>query len=162
MKIKYIKVNFNDSYQYKYKHYDGCCNDMKEHENLFFLSGNYESFNSEEYGLEIPKMCLYEKEVFDSWGDEIENEYFYPINMCPFCEEKYEYEVIKEVDYSDIYNKVKNKREEYWNKFNKCDSIKNKDKLIKIVRKCDDFLNNMYQIGDFKELSDDDINKLDN
>ena len=40
---------------------------MKEHENLFFLSGNYESFNSEEYGLEIPKMCLYEKEVFDSW-----------------------------------------------------------------------------------------------
>ena len=155
MKIELIKLKFNDTYAYKYKPFKHCCEAIQNNKNIIF-TGEDIVFD-EMFGLDtsdydesvIPQFCTSYTETFNSYEDEFENIYNYPIQFCPHCSEKIEIEVVDEIDVSEEYNQLSKQRDELWKKCQKTDSKKKENELREQVRDLDNRINGFYTLSEW-------------
>lgn len=155
MKIELIKIKFNDTYAYKYKPFKYCCEAIQNNKNIIFTGEDL--VYDEMFGLDtsdydesvIPQFCTSYTETFNSYEDEFENIYNYPIQFCPHCSEKIEIEVVDEIDVSEEYNQLSKQRDELWKKCQKTDSKKKENELREQVRDLDDRINGLYTLSEW-------------
>ena len=151
MKIKLIKLKFNDTHSYKYKPFTYCCDEIQNDKAIVFtedindIGGEYK-----DEGISIPHFCTSHTEVITSYEDEWEQTDNYPIQFCPHCGEKIEISVVDEIDVSDKYNELSKQRDELWTKCQRTDSKKEERELRKQVRKLDDQIDDFYELGEWK------------
>ena len=151
MKIELIKLKFNDVCAYKYKPFQCCCDEI-QNDKTIILTGEDLVHSDDCWGDEryIPQFCTSHTEVITSYEDEWEQTDNYPIQFCPHCGEKIEISVADEIDVSDKYDELSKQREELWKKCKRTDSIKEASELREQVRKLDDQINDLYELGKWK------------
>lgn len=153
MKIKLIKLKFNDTHSYKYKPFTYCCNKIQNDKAIVFTGEDINDIGGEykDEGISIPHFCTSHTEVITSYEDEWEQTDNYPIRFCPHCGEKIGISVVKEIDVSDKYKELTKQRDELWNKCYRTDSKRKESKLKEQVRDLDDQINDFYELGEWKE-----------
>ena len=151
MKIKLIKLKFNDTHSYKYKPFKYCCDEIQNDKDIVFtdedLIHSDDCWDDERY---IPQICTSHTEVITSYEDEWEQTDNDPIRFCPHCGEKIGISVVKEIDVSDKYNELTEQRKELWKKCQRTDSKKEEHELRKQVRKLDNQINGFYELDEWK------------
>ena len=156
MKIELFKLKFNDTCTYKYKPFKYCCEAIQNNKNIIF-TGEDLVFD-EIFGLDpsdydesvIPQFCTSYTETFNSYEDEFENTYNYPIEFCPHCGEKIEIEAVDEIDLSKEYNQLSRQRDELWKECQKTDSKKKENELREQVRDLDNKINGFYELSEWR------------
>lgn len=151
MKIKLIKLKFNDTQSYKYKPFKYCCKTIQQNKSIDFMDEDLvyiDDYWDDERC--IPQFCTLHKEIIDCYEDELEIDKNYPIQFCPHCGEKIEISVVDEIDMSDKYNELTKQRDELWKRCQRTDSKKEESELRKQVRKLDDQINDFYELGEWK------------
>lgn len=155
MKIELIKLKFNDTYSYKYKPFKHCCEAIHNNNSIIFTDEDFVyndelGINNSDYDDNpIPQFCTSYTETFNSWGDEFENVYNYPIQFCPHCGKKIEIKVVNEIDTSEEYEELTNQRNELWKKCQNTDSKKEENELREQVRCLDDRINGFYVLSEW-------------
>ena len=146
MKIKLIKLKFNDTHSYKYKPFTYCCNKIQNDKAIVFTGEDINDIGGEykDEGISIPHFCTSHYE--DEW-EQTDN---YPIRFCPHCGEKIGISVVKEIDVSDKYKELTKQRDELWKKCQSTDSKKEDYELRKQVRKLDDQIDDFYELDEWK------------
>ena len=103
MKIELIKLKFNDTYSYKYKPFQYCCDEIQNDKAIVFTGEDLVCndifglvVRDSDYTI-IPQFCNSYTEIFNSCGDEYEQTDNYPIQFCPHCGEKIEISVADEI-----------------------------------------------------------------
>lgn len=152
MKIKLIKLKFNDTHSYKYKPFTYCCNKIQNDKAIVFTDEDINDIGGEykDEGISIPHFCTSHTEVITSYEDEWEQTDNYPIRFCPHCGEKIGISVVKEIDVSDKYKELTKQRDELWKKCQSTDSKKEDYELRKQVRKLDDQIDDFYELDEWK------------
>lgn len=152
MKIKLIKLKFNDTHSYKYKPFTYCCNKIQNDKAIVFTGEDINDIGGEykDEGISIPHFCTSHTEVITSYEDEWEQTDNYPIQFCPHCGEKIEISVVDEIDVSDKYNELSKQREDLCKKCRRTDSKKEDSELREQVRKLDDQIDDFYELGEWE------------
>lgn len=153
MKIKLIKLKFNDTHSYKYKPFAYCCDEIQSDKAIIFTGKDISDIGGEyeDDGISIPQFCTSHTEVITCYEDEWEQTDNYPIQFCPHCGEKIEISVVDEIDVSYTYNELSKQREELWEKCQRTDSKKKESELREQVGKLDNQINDFYELGEWKE-----------
>lgn len=151
MRIELVKQKFNDSRGYKYKPFQYCCNKLSDSTVIEFSNEcPNESGMCDEDG-HIPQMMIHESEMVYSYGDEWQQDGYYPIRFCPFCGEPIEVDVISVEDKTEYYNRLKQDRGTVWEKCRETDSKTEEQNLLKQRNKLDNLINSLYELGEYKE-----------
>ena len=152
MKIELIRLKFNDTHSYKYKPFKHCCDEIQKDKTIVFTGEDIKGIGGkyEDDGIYIPQFCTSYTEIFNSWGDEFEQTDNYPIQFCPHCGKKIEISIVDEIDVSDKYEELTKQRDELWRKCQKTDSKKKESELSEQVRKLNDQINDLYELGEWK------------
>ena len=104
MKIDLVKINLGDSYKYKFKRYEPCCDEILDNPCIDFTNYNLtkETLDNE------PRYCLTSTDSYDdaAWEDN------YPIKFCPHCGKPIEIKTVEVIDYSEKFSALVKKREE--------------------------------------------------
>lgn len=156
MKIELIKLKFNDTYSYKYKPFQYCCDEIQNDKAIVFTGEDLVC--NDTFGLVvrdsddniIPQFCTSYTETFDSWGDEYEQTDNYPIKFCPHCGEKIEISVVNEIDMSDKYEELTKQRYDLLQKSMRTDSKKEEFRLRERIKEIDNKINDFYELGEWK------------
>ena len=156
MQISLIKLKFNDTYVYKYKPIEYCCEKIKRNESIVFTNEDLaeEFLSDDDYdsiaeGIPLPKFCTSVTRTVGSWGDEWEEATNYPINFCPHCGKPINIEVSAEADISATYTMLEKQRKDLWKKCQKTDSKKKEAELREQVSELDRKINELYMLGEF-------------
>lgn len=87
MKIELIKLKFNDTYSYKYKPFQYCCDEIQNDKAIVFTGEDLVCndifglvVRDSDYTI-IPQFCNSYTEIFNSCGDEYEQTDNYPIQF---------------------------------------------------------------------------------
>lgn len=152
MTIELVKVKIDDAIAYKHKPIKYCCEKLKNNPCVTFTQDNIidtsYSLDDEEIS---PQFCVTYLDELDEYGetwDIIEN---HPIQFCPHCGEKIEIEIVDEIDVTEKYKLLKEKRQKLWKECQQTDS-KNKEKELRIeVQKLDKKINKFYDLEEFTE-----------
>ena len=95
MKIDLVKINLGDSYKYKFKRYEPCCDEILDNPCIDFTNYNLtkETLDNE------PRYCLTSTDSYDdaAWEDN------YPIKFCPYCGKPIEIKTVKVIDCSEKF-----------------------------------------------------------
>lgn len=154
MKIELIRQTFDSSVGYKHKPIKWCCEKLKNNP-LINLTDEYTDDNNlDEYEHPIPSVAMKHTEIISSWGDEWEEDTYYKINYCPFCNKPIEISIIKEEDVTEFYSNLVKERKETWDKYRKTDSKRKSDELMKRVHYLDDCINWFYDLSEYKKLEE--------
>lgn len=104
MKIDLVKINLGDSYKYKFKKYEPCCDDILDNPCIDFTNYNL----TEETPDNEPRYCLTNTESLDdvAWCEN------YPIKFCPHFGEPIEIKTVEVIDCSEKFSALVKKREE--------------------------------------------------
>lgn len=104
MKIDLVKINIGDSYKYKFKRYEPCCDEILDNPCIDFTNYNL----TKETPDNEPKYCLTSTDSYDdaAWEDN------YPIKFCPHCGEPIEIKTVKVIDCSEKFPVLVKKRRE--------------------------------------------------
>lgn len=127
MKIELTRVRFGESFNYKYKSRQYCCDRLKENPSIILTNEElmYESetedFSNDEH-IPIPRMCITEKDC--SYGIEYPETNNYPIKYCPFCGEKIDISVDGEIDVTEEFDKLNKEKKELLKRRRETDSKK--------------------------------------
>lgn len=152
MKIELTKLKFNNTHSYKYKPFQYCCGEIQNDKAIVFtgedLVHSDDCWDDKRY---IPRFCTSYTETVGSWEDEYEQTDNYPIKFCPHCGKKIEISVVNDIDVSDKYEELSKERGELWKKCQKTDSKKEEYDLREQVRKLDNQIENLYELGEWKE-----------
>lgn len=153
MKIELIKLKFNDTYSYKYKHFDYCCKDIQDNKSIVFTDDDLYSYRDckDDNGTVIPQLCTSYIETFTSWKDEFEQVINYPIKLCPHCGEKIQIFIGNEIDMSNKYDELSKQRDKLWKKYQKVDSKKKEAELLRQREILDYQINNFYVLNEYDE-----------
>lgn len=152
MKIELMKVTFNNTYLYKYKPFEYCCDDFKDNDSIIFTDENFIDFDEvycDKNYKSIPQFCTtktIEESSFDEVWDVIDN---YPIRYCPHCGEKIEISIADEIDLSSEYSELKSTRKSAFCEANETDSKKKEAELREKVRKLDKRINWFWQVSEY-------------
>ncbi len=149
MKIKLIKVTFDDTFAYKYLPFKHCCDAIGENEAITFTDQNfaYDIENDELYP--IPRFCTSYNYTEGSYLDTWEETTNYPINYCPHCGEKIEIEVTDETDISSEFSHLESARKSLFSEANKTDSKRKEAELREQVRELDQKINWFYNLAEW-------------
>lgn len=152
MKIELIKLKFNDTYSYKYKPFQYCCDEIQNDKAIIFTDEDINDIDGEyeDDGISIPQFCTSHTEVITSYEDEWEQTDNYPIQFCPHCGKKIEISVVDEIDMSDKYEELTKQRNELWEKYLRTDSKKKEAELREQVRKLDKQIDSFYWLDEWK------------
>ena len=104
MKIDLVKINLGDSYEYKFKKYEPCCDDILDNPCIDFTNYNLTGETPDNE----PRYCLTNNESCDdaAWCEN------YPIKFCPHCGEPIEIKTVEVIDRSEKFSALVKKREE--------------------------------------------------
>lgn len=104
MKIDLVKINIGDSYKYKFKRYEPCCDEILDNPCIDFTNYNL----TKETPDNEPKYCLTSTDSYDdaAWEDN------YPIKFCPHCGKPIEIKTVEVIDCSEKFSALVKKREE--------------------------------------------------
>lgn len=155
MKIELVKLKFNDTHSYKYKPFKYCCETMQNNKSIVFTDEDLMfDDKSELVGINhgddvIPQFCTSHIETFDSYGDEFEFTYNYPIKFCPHCGKKIEIKVVDEIDVSEEYQELSQRRKELADRHQKTDSKKDCLELIKQIQDIYSKINYFYYFDEW-------------
>lgn len=149
MKLKLIKVKFDETFAYKYLPFEHCCDAIGKNETITFTDQNF-AYDIEDDSLyPIPKFCTsyhYNESSYDDTWEMTEN---FPINYCPHCGEKIEIEVIDETDISSQFTELETKRKHLFRAANKTDSKKRENELREQVRELDQKINWFFSLAEW-------------
>ena len=174
MKIKVVKQirNFNDGYDdvqsvsYKTLSFDYCCSELKNHKHIDLLheeidkcrncypgpDGCNECSYEYESGKVLGMMFIYDDTYPEPWEDYYTTDTDYTIlSYCPFCGEKIEVEVVKEINITDEYNNLEEKSEAAYKKWIKCNSVKRRATLENEYRELSNKLYGMERLSEYVE-----------
>lgn len=151
MKIELIKLKFNDTCSYKYKHFDFCCEAIQNNKAIVFTDEDLFDYSQENNNANLPQFCTSYTETYTSWEDEFEQVINYPIKFCPHCREKIEITLEKEIDVADKYDELSKQRDKLWNKYKKIDSKKKEAELKEQIKNLDNQINNFYVLNEYDE-----------
>lgn len=143
MKIDLVKINLGDSYKYKFKRYEPCCDDILDNPCIDFTNYNL----TKETPDNEPRYCLSNIETSDdeAWCDN------YPIKFCPHCGEPIEIEVTETIDFSEGYNTLAKKKHYTLERLRNTDSIKEYDKLLVQKKDLDEKINAISELCEYSE-----------
>lgn len=143
MKIDLVKINLGDSYKYKFKRYEPCCDDILDNPCIDFTNYNL----TKETPDNEPRYCLSNIETYDdeAWCDN------YPIKFCPHCGEPIEIEVTETIDFSEGYNTLAKKKHDTLERLRNTDSIKEYDKLLVQKKDLDEKINAISELCEYSE-----------
>ena len=150
MKIELIKLKFNDTYSYKHKPFQYCCDEIHQNDCIIFTNEDLSPLKHINDGNFIPQFCTSHTEVITSYEEECEHTDNYPIQFCPHCGEKIEISVVEEIDVSDKYNELSKQRDELWKKCQRTDSKKEEFELMEQVGKLDKQIDSFYWLDEWK------------
>lgn len=108
MKVEIIKQNLGDEVSYKYKPMSFCCEKLEKNPLINLIADEYD--NDVNYIFE-PQFCITDHDTWTEWGEDFEEDNYYPIKFCPFCGEKIEIEIVKEEDVTDEYERISRERD---------------------------------------------------
>lgn len=94
MKVEIIKQNLGDECSYKYKPMSFCCEKLARNPVIELVADRYDV--TKNY-ISEPQFCIANYEEWTEWEEEFHRDDYYPIKFCPFCGEKIETEIIREV-----------------------------------------------------------------
>lgn len=168
MKVKLVKVIFEDNHVYKYYPFNYCCEKLKRNPIILFSSeeetpslycencNHCDELDSDECkhckayqcnDSDVPCFKM-EKDIEESdYYDSYMIEYYLNINYCPHCGEKLEVEVADTIDCSQKYVELKNTREKLLEKCKNTDSKSEETDLFKQIRDLDNQINDFYEVG---------------
>lgn len=161
MKIELIRQRFNNTRGYKYKPFSYCCDKIKDNPRIE-LSDNVELDENnlddclDDDECTFPAFAIWHSETVHSYEDEWENDYYYKISHCPFCGEPIEITVVGEEDVDEQYKALAKQREELWKKYNRTDSKKKSEELLKQVRELDGKINWFYALVEYRDVKYED------
>lgn len=154
MKLKLIKVKFNDTFTYKYLPFEYCCDEIQENGVIVFADRDFaytqDFYDDEEDATDfIPQFCTTLTEERTSYEDIWEETTNYPINFCPHCGEKIEIEVSDEIDLSSQFSVLVEKRNSLFKASNRTDSKKREQELREQVRELDQKINWFFSLAEW-------------
>lgn len=155
MRIELVKQKFNGSRGYKYKPFQYCCNKLRD---STVINLSEECTEDEIYDDEyrnIPQITIHESEMVYSYGDEWQQDYYYPIKFCPFCGEPIEVEVVSTEDKTEYYNRIGEERGNVWKMCQETDSKAEEQILLKRRNELDNLMERLYELGEYKEEQPD-------
>jgi len=150
MNIELRKQYFNNTHGFKIIKKEYCCEKLKKCP-VICLSDEVPVDGYENNDNTIPSMMIYESKEFTDYDNSWEEEFFYPISVCPFCGETIDIKVTEEVDISDEFKKAIAKRNELQKKRQKTDSRKEYHELLSKVQELDSQIDGYYGITEAKE-----------
>lgn len=152
MKIKLIKLKFNDTHSYKYEPFTYCCNKIQNDKAIVFTGEDINDIGGEyeDDGIYIPQFCTSYTQTVGSWEDEWEQTDNFPIKFCPHCGEKIEISVVDKIDVSDKYEELTKQRDELWERCQRTDSKKKESELREQVGKLDKQIDSFYWLDEWK------------
>ena len=150
MKIELIQLKFNNGNSYKYKPFKYCCKTIQQNKAIDFMDEDLvyidDYLDDERW---IPQFCTLHREIMDS--DELEIDKNYPIQFCPHCGEKIDIKIIDKIDVSEKYNELSKLCDKLQQKSRETDSKKEEYELRKQIRNLNDQINDLYELGEWKE-----------
>lgn len=135
---KWIINKTNCEYSYHIAGLEKCCDKLINSQNIT-INAEYD----EPYSVNLIHNEYYE------WGEVCNDVDYEEILYCPFCGEKIEIEIIKEVDILDKYNELSKIEHELIYKRNHTDSKKEESELQNMIGLVQLDLNNMLSSDDF-------------
>lgn len=143
MKIEVSKWTFDGNTSYKILHMEECCNKLTNSMNVSINDGydEFSNYDEQEYSVKLTKI-VYDEDIGDVYRYE-------KINFCPFCGEPIEINIVEEVDKTEEYKLLKNKRKVLWSKCNNTDSKKEAEELVNQVRELDKKTNGIWENDGF-------------
>lgn len=156
MQVSLTRLKFNNTYAYKYRPIEYCCEKIKRNENIVFTNEDLaeeflgeDDYDSTAGNIPLPKFCTSVTKTVGSWGDEWEETTNYPINFCPHCGEPINIEISAEADVSVEYDMLEKQRKDLWEKCQKTDSKKKDSELREQVEELDRRINEFYTLSEF-------------
>lgn len=148
MKVNLVKLNFDDDSTYKYKPMSFCCDKLKDNPIIQLTEAMY--YKDSDYD-DIPRMCFVHHEEWTEWEEDMERDTYYQIDHCPFCGEKFEYELVAEEDVDEECQRLERERDILWRGAQTTDSKSQAEHLYGEVRELDKKINYLHEIGEYKE-----------
>ena len=151
MKVEIIKQILGEETSYKYKPMSFCCEKLKRNPVIGLVANEYDV--NENY-ISKPQFCIEDYDTWTEWGEDFEQDNYYPIKFCPFCGEKIETEIIKEEDITDEYNRLERERNVLLKGALVTDSKSKETDLRKKVQNLDGKLDYYYELREYNEETD--------
>lgn len=148
MKIEIIKQNFGDECGYKYKPMSLCCEKLKRNPVIGLVVNEYDI--NENY-ISEPQFCITDYDEWTEWGEDFEQDNYYPIKFCPFCGEKIETEIIKEEDVTNEYDRIRRERDILWKGSQVTDSKSKAADLMNKVYEMDGKISYYNELREYRE-----------
>lgn len=150
MQIELVKQIFDGHRGYKYKAFQYCCNKLRDSTVIEFSD---ECPSESDMGYEdnhIPQMMIRESEMVYNYGDEWQQDDYYPIRFCPFCGEPIEVRVVSTEDKTEYYNRLNQERANVSERCQETDSKAEEQVLLKRRNELDDLMEELYELGEYK------------
>lgn len=148
MKVELVKLIFDENRSYKYKPMSFCCDKLKDNPIIELIDAyQYEDDTSDD----IPKMCLDYHYEWSDWGEDMEDDRYYPLKFCPFCGEKIDIEVVGEEDHTERYKKLESERKDFWSEVMATDSKSQEECLRRKVKELDRKIDYYYDLREYIE-----------
>ena len=159
MKIELMRVRFGESFNYKYKSRQYCCDRLKESPSIILTNEElmYESetedFSNDEHIPIPPRMCITEKDC--TYGIEYPETNNYPIKYCPLCGEKIDISVDGEIDATEEFDRLNEERKELLKKRRETDSKKETLEIEKRMSELSHKIINFYALCSLEDFMND-------
>lgn len=146
MKIELVKLIYDDGKRKKisYKHnpLKYCCKELGNNDYICIKGG----FSTKNNCVDL-KLHIVVEDYEHNYDFHNHCKDYYPISYCPFCGEKIEYEIIKEIDITLLREKLVDKLKEVQEQGESSDSVK-KDRIliytITVIQNTINYLDNNY------------------
>lgn len=157
MKIDCIKTRFKDengreNVAYKYRPIKYCCDKLKDFEHIDFVD-EYDGFDAndetDDDGTITPRFSIIAEEP-EPW-EEATWPHYYKINYCPFCGERIDVNIIKDIDVTEEYLKITKSIEELEKKQENTDSKKESKELEREIQILKSKQSNAWEFGEYHE-----------
>ena len=148
MKIEIVKQNFGEESSYKYKPMSFCCEELEKNPLINLIVDEYD--DDVNYIFD-PQLCITDHDTWTEWGEDFEQDNYYPIKFCPFCGEKIETEIVKEENVSDEYARLERERDILCKGARVTDSKSKEENLRKKIRELDEKLDYYNELREYKE-----------
>lgn len=157
MNIDIVKIRFKDKElgeqtTYKYLPFEYCCERLRGFDKIIFCD-ELDTFGSDDVVDDTdsvyPKFAFHTEE-YEPW-EKLPYDYYYKIDYCPFCGEKININLTKEIDKSDTYTTFENARAAFKEALKETDSVKTRDRLDEEIQEVNNKISDMWEFGEYDD-----------
>jgi hypothetical protein len=145
MIVELVKQTFRDERGYKIVKKDWCCDRLKDNP-LIDLYDEYMQFDNND----APQMAIHET-VHPVYEDQFDEDFYYPITVCPFCGKKIEIKVVRTEDVTNEYDTLNEQFKNIGKKMRTTDSKRKEVEFRHLYRDLDKKLSKFYILDDYEE-----------